>query len=83
MKTENILIIVLTVIAGFGLLWSGYSFYGAKESNNITAIENTQENYNKALESELTDKCATPEGYTDESWAEHMSHHPDRYEECL
>lgn len=27
--------------------------------------------------------CATPEGYTDESWREHMSHHPDRYAKCL
>ncbi len=29
------------------------------------------------------DKCATPEGITDEKWREHMGHHPDLYEECL
>lgn len=29
------------------------------------------------------DKCKTPEGYTDESWREHMGHHPDMYRECL
>lgn len=39
--------------------------------------------YNKALQSELQDICATPPGYTDETWREHMSHHPDRYKECL
>lgn len=40
-------------------------------------------NYSKAISSELTDKCATPSGYTDQQWKEHMSHHPDRYTECL
>ena len=39
--------------------------------------------YRKGIASELNDKCATPPGYTDESWKEHMSHHPDRYKECL
>ena len=27
--------------------------------------------------------CEVPPGYTNESWYEHMSHHPDRYKECL
>lgn len=40
-------------------------------------------NYKSAVSSELSDKCATPPGYTDESWKEHMSHHPERYVECL
>jgi len=30
-----------------------------------------------------TDKCSTPDGYTEESWREHMSHHPNIYAECL
>ncbi len=29
------------------------------------------------------DKCATPAGYTDAAWRQHMGHHPDRYAECL
>ena len=31
------------------------------------------------------DKCSPPAGsdYTEESWREHMSHHPDIYKECL
>ncbi len=29
------------------------------------------------------DKCKPDSGYTEESWREHMSHHPDIYRECL
>ena len=39
--------------------------------------------YSKAMSSELDNKCATPSGYTDEAWREHMGHHPDQYKECL
>jgi hypothetical protein len=31
----------------------------------------------------VNDKCQTPPGYTQESWREHMGHHPDIYKECL
>ena len=40
-------------------------------------------NYKKAINSEGTNKCKTPAGYTDAQWREHMGHHPDRYAECL
>ncbi len=44
----------------------------------------SQERYEAATESEnATDPCATPEGYSDEAWIEHMSHHPDNYNDCL
>ncbi len=44
----------------------------------------TQKQCETNLKSEVKiDKCATPPGYTDESWQQHMSHHPDRYKECL
>ncbi len=39
--------------------------------------------YKKAVSSEQDDICKTPLGYTDESWKEHMGHHPDRYARCL
>ncbi len=29
------------------------------------------------------DKCKPGPGYTEESWKEHMSHHPNIYRECL
>ena len=31
----------------------------------------------------IKDKCAPGPGYTEESWREHMSHHPGIYKECL
>jgi len=43
----------------------------------------SQVDYTRALQAELPDKCATPAGYTDEAWRQHMGHHPDRYAECL
>jgi hypothetical protein len=29
------------------------------------------------------DKCKVQSGYTEKSWKEHLSHHPDIYKECL
>ncbi len=41
-------------------------------------------NYQKAISSENSnDICQTPAGYTDAEWQEHMSHHPDRYQQCF
>jgi len=31
----------------------------------------------------VEDKCKPAPGYTEESWREHMSHHPNIYKECL
>lgn len=40
--------------------------------------------YQEALQNQNpADPCATPPGYTDEEWREHMSHHPDMYKDCL
>ena len=47
-------------------------------------FENTAENFNAAKAAENPqDKCATPPGYTDAEWKEHMGHHPEQYEGCL
>lgn len=81
MKTEKILIIVLVALAVGGFAWSLVSFL----SNNkpVSLVENTSENFDKAVQAELPDRCQTPQGYTEEQWREHMSHHPDRYKECF
>lgn len=74
MKKE-FLIYVLFAIVVLLLAWTVYSSFSKPYTN---------EQYQKALVSENTaDICATPSGYTDEQWKEHMSHHPDRYKECL
>lgn len=42
------------------------------------------ENYTKAKAAEIAGSpCATPPGYTDAQWREHMGHHPDQYRDCL
>jgi len=64
-----IMIIAAVAIVVVSLLLFANSRYGA--------------NYSKAISSELVDKCATPPGYTDQQWREHMSHHPDQYAGCL
>ncbi|MBI5332246.1 MAG: hypothetical protein HZB65_01610 [Candidatus Aenigmarchaeota archaeon] len=71
-KREKIILAVtiLAVVAALGAVVYATFFYGS--------------DYQKALASENTDNiCATPSGYTDASWKDHMSHHPDRYAECL
>lgn len=41
-------------------------------------------NYYRFMSSENPSNiCQTPAGYTDEQWKTHMSHHPDRYAQCL
>jgi len=82
MNTEKLLITILVVLALGGLAWSATSFFSSNNGSK-TLIENTPENFDKALQVELPDKCKTPQGYTEEQWREHMSHHPDRYQECL
>jgi len=31
----------------------------------------------------IEDRCSPEPGYTEQSWNDHMSHHPDIYRECL
>ncbi|MBI4174693.1 MAG: hypothetical protein HY517_03535 [Candidatus Aenigmarchaeota archaeon] len=57
----------------------GFSVYNLVAGNNYYGS-----NYQKAMQAQNPDDiCATPEGYSDESWREHMSHHPDMYAECF
>lgn len=72
MSKENIFYILLVVFA-VGLLLSGvwYTTYKGTNYQKAISLENKQ------------DICATPEGYTDQDWREHMGHHPDRYKACL
>ncbi|MBI4018597.1 MAG: hypothetical protein HY368_03235 [Candidatus Aenigmarchaeota archaeon] len=76
MKNKDILtyvlagaVVVLVAVLVWSLVQPASSYYGA--------------DYERAKQSELPDKCATPSGYTDAQWREHMGHHPDQYEGCL
>lgn len=85
MPINKVLIIVLIIVAGAGMVWSTASFFRGNEnkSKTINQLEKNEDNFARAVASEQIDKCKTPEGYTREGWLEHMSHHPDRYKECL
>ncbi len=73
-KENNTLVYILIAAAVVVLAFSIYTLINANYYSS---------DYQKAVSAELEDICATPPGYTDESWRQHMSHHPDRYAECL
>ena len=69
-------ILVFAVIAAVGTmaflaLNPGKSARGALNPQAAFAAENPQ------------NPCATPAGYTDATWREHMGHHPEQYQQCL
>lgn len=78
---DKIIQVSIVLLAVGGLAWSLTSFLTKQQTTS--SIENNSSNYRQALSAELSDKCQTPGGYTDQAWQEHMSHHPDRYKECL
>ena len=52
--------------------------------SKIAGYNITEKACERNLQAEVKNNpCAVPPGYTNESWYEHMSHHPDRYKECL
>lgn len=72
-KQKIFLYAVVLVVAALAI-YSAYSWY---QSTFFGA------NYQKALQSQTANICATPPGYTDEQWRTHMSHHPDIYKSCF
>lgn len=83
-KTEKITYIILVILAFTALGFTIYSAFFAGNGETASKFYATQSNYNKFVAAEdSTDKCKTPEGYDEQSWKEHMSHHHDRYKECL
>ncbi len=81
MQWEKLIITVLVILALGGLIWSAWGIFGRQPA--VSSLINNQNNFTKALQAELPDKCQTPPGYTEAEWQEHMSHHPDLYAECF
>ncbi|OGI15580.1 hypothetical protein A3K63_01535 [Candidatus Micrarchaeota archaeon RBG_16_49_10] len=74
-NVNNKIFYILILAVAILLVWVVYNLYQSVYFGT---------NYDKALNSETPgDICATPPGYTNEQWREHMGHHPDRYKECL
>ena len=70
---------ILYVAIIIGVIVLAFSVYSITQSE----YQYSEQNYQRAMQSQLEDKCATPSGYTDTQWKQHMSHHPDMYTECL
>jgi len=87
--------LVITLFASFAIAARGGYYLITEKTCDPDNPENcpfadlagynaTEAECEKSFEVEIeTDKCAVPAGYTEEKWREHMSHHPDRYKECL
>ncbi|MBI4153883.1 hypothetical protein HY501_00965 [Candidatus Woesearchaeota archaeon] len=75
--SEKIVLYSAIIIAVFVLAFSVVTMLQTGQTKY------TESDYQQAMSAELPDKCATPPGYTDASWREHMGHHPDQYAECL
>ena len=72
-KNDKLIYITLAIIAAI-FLFVVYTYYQTYFGAD----------YQRALASQNTNNiCQVPPGYTEESWREHMSHHPDMYRECL
>ena len=69
-KDKLILGFFVVLVIG-ALVWTVYSVFYGSDYKKAIALENKN------------DICKAPEGYTQEEWEQHMSHHPDRYKECL
>jgi len=74
MDTEKVILYAILGVLVIALIFGIANFYNSRYGSS----------YQKAISSENpNDICATPPGYTDEQWREHMGHHPDRYAQCL
>lgn len=79
-KSKKILIIAVLFTLAIHLAAWGYGSLQKGEEAQVYSPEA----YEKAKVSEdKNNPCAVPEGYTEETWREHMGHHPEQYEECL
>ena len=80
-RKDRLLLIVVAVAVIAVVALNAYAFLRPEGAGSV---ENTAENFNKLKAAENpTDKCTAPEGYTQEEWEQHMSHHPELYPECF
>lgn len=86
-KLEKILFIVILVVITVTAVWVGRQMWqtalGAQTSaGGPTSVSSDRYRAAKSAE-DPNNPCTPPAGYTEESWREHMGHHPDQYKQCL
>lgn len=83
-KMEKILFAFLSLVLILGTIWVIQGWQSWRQSSTLSSNNYQPLNYNQAKQAEdPANPCEPPAGYTEESWREHMSHHPEQYKECL
>ena len=90
-KLEQILLVLILLVLAAGSIWIVSGYWQIRSALSVTPPvswsvipSSSSLEYRQAKQAENPDNpCLAPAGYTEESWREHMSHHPDEYRECL
>ncbi|MBI3190158.1 hypothetical protein HYZ41_00485 [archaeon] len=82
-KKHSLPIRTLLKPIGIGLLVAAIIIFSVFLVNAYTMIDLPRDQAQIKSAQQPLDKCLPPSGYTEESWREHMSHHPDIYADCL
>lgn len=80
MNSERIIIVVLAIalVVGVALLFFSLAgFFTPRLENNAQNFQQFSSKENPA------DICGVPPGTDPQQWKEHLSHHPDKYSQCL
>ncbi len=79
MKDEKILIALFAGVIMIGAMVLFFSI-----TNQSNKLENTPQNFAQLISNQNpADICAVPAGTDPEEWKQHLSHHPDKYAQCL
>lgn len=81
-KLEKVLFILMGLVLVFGAVWV---FQGWQNWRGPVAAANSGNKPIDYPQAQATtpDPCQPLPRYTEESWREHMSHHPNEYKQCL
>ena len=81
---EKILFAFLGLVLILETIWVIQGWQSWRQSSTLASNSYQLLNYNQAKQAENpANPCTPPAGYTEESWREHMGHHPDQYQQCL
>lgn len=74
--------ILIALFAGAIVIGAMVLYFSATSQPN--KLENTPSNFAQLASKENpNDICAVPAGTDPEEWKQHLSHHPDKYAQCL
>ena len=83
-KVEKILFAFLGLVLVLGTVWVLVGWQNWRKLSSPVSPDGQPLNYVQAKQAEdPANSCAPPAGYTEESWREHMGHHPEQYKQCL